>query len=233
MVKKMNWDDINLEDEYWSVGDPILFTNPQIRRMLQLAELDKDDIFYDLGCGHGQNLIVALTEFSVSEAVGIELDKERAWRAELRLKELGLDDRGKIIEGDFQKMLTPARLRKATAIFFGIETDTVTLSRIARVWKRCGPGRKLVFYERHLIPEIMPDAADPPFFVSRSPFRKPTSKRGWLSKVVLQPEGMVGRKAIPTQRELWDELSHNLDVLGMRGNVEEYRERLDKVVTGK
>ena len=44
-------DDINLEDEYWHQGDPIRFTNPEIRRMLTLAKAGKDDVFCDFGSG--------------------------------------------------------------------------------------------------------------------------------------------------------------------------------------
>jgi len=42
-----NFDDINLEDEYWNAGDPIRFTNPEIRKMLALAKAGKDDVFCD------------------------------------------------------------------------------------------------------------------------------------------------------------------------------------------
>jgi precorrin-6B methylase 2 len=230
-TKKMKWDDINLEDEYWFQGDPILFTNPQIRRMLSLADLGKNDVFYDLGCGFGQNLIIALAEFDVGEAVGIELDRERAWRAKRRLKELGLDKKGSILEGDYQELLTEARLKKATAIFYGLETDTSTLSRIGRVWDKHSPGRKLIYYERHLIPEFIPTTSDPPFFMSLSIFEKPKSRKEWLTKVVLQPKNLVGRARKPTERELWDELAHNLDVLGVRTNVEDYKERLNQTIS--
>jgi precorrin-6B methylase 2 len=229
MRRKLKWDDINLEDEYWYQGDPILFTNPEIRRMLHLAGIGPNDVFYDLGCGFGQNLIIALAEFKVGRAIGIELDKGRAWRANVRLRELGLESRGKVLEGDFKEVLSPEHIKKATAIFYGVESEEATLSRITRYWRKCAPGRRLIYYERHLIPEIMPKTADPPFFVSESYFKPPVSEREWLSKVVLQPESILERKE-PTRQELWDELVHNLDVLGVRDNIEDYRLRLRDVV---
>ncbi len=69
-------DDACLDDDD-DKGYPILFTNPEIRKMLHLAKAGPSDVFYDLGSGWGQNLIVALTEFGVRKAVGIEQDRER------------------------------------------------------------------------------------------------------------------------------------------------------------
>src|SRR5882672_2122716 len=62
-------------------GPPMLFSYPEIRRMLKLVEAGKDDVFYDLGCGWGQNLIVAATEFGVRKCVGIEMLTHRFRKA--------------------------------------------------------------------------------------------------------------------------------------------------------
>lgn len=230
MAKPVAWDKINLEEEYWYQGDPILFTNPQIRRMLSLARIGPNDVFYDLGCGFGQNLIVAMKEFNVRKAVGIESDRERAWRANERLRELGLQTHGKALVGDFRDLLSTARIKEASAIFYGLQSEVEILNKISRVWHRCKPGRKLIYYERHLIPEIMPTVADPPFFVSESHFKAPSSEKEWLSKVVLLPGQFFKKKRKAAHRNLWAELTINQDILGVRGNVEDYRERLKHAV---
>lgn len=224
----MKWDDINLDEEYWAEGDPILFTNQQIRRMLSLARVGNDDVFYDLGCGYGQNLVMALAEFGVRKAVGIEMDRERVWRAKRRMKDLGFEGRGFVIRGDFETVLTERRLGEATVIFYGLEISRELVLRIDRVWKKqCTKGR-LIYYHQHLIPEIMPSEVDYPFFVSGSPFRKPETQYEWLSKVVLQPERSV--KSVDVKlRELWEEFAHNLDVLGVRDELDDYKERLQRV----
>jgi len=67
--------------------------------------------------------------------------------------------------------------------------------------------------------------------MSLSIFEKPKSRKEWLTKVVLQPKNLVGRARKPTERELWDELTHNLDVLGVRTNVEDYKERLNQTIS--
>lgn len=121
MRKCRNFDDINLEDEYYHEGPPIRFTNPEIRRMLSLAKAGKDDVFCDFGSGFGQNLIMALTEFGVKRSIGLEFDDTRAKRSRERLKELGLDKRGtgKIILGNFHDF-HDAELRKVTILFYGL-----------------------------------------------------------------------------------------------------------------
>jgi hypothetical protein len=223
MTKKFDLDDINLQSEYWYNGDPILFTNPEIRRMFAVASLGEDDVFYDLGSGFAQNVLIALSEFHVKKAVGIEVDRERAWQSRARLHEAGLEKRGRIIRGYFNDLMTERRIREATVIFYGLAMDDYLITRIRRVWKTKDPPRRLIYYNRHLNPKIMPDRVDYPFFVSFAPLRKPKSDVEWLSKVVLQPEGVTSRLKLKRDLDdLWKEFSHNMDVLGIRGDVEDY-----------
>ncbi|RLI13241.1 SAM-dependent methyltransferase [Candidatus Bathyarchaeota archaeon] len=72
---------------------------PVIRRLLTLAELKPSELFYDLGAGDGGPVIVAAKEFG-ARCVGIELREDLARRAVRRIKELGLQDRVKIINDD-------------------------------------------------------------------------------------------------------------------------------------
>ena len=64
-------DDVYLDDDR-DKGEPILFTNQAIRKMLSLAKVGEADVFYDLGSGWGQNLILALTDANAAKVVGIE-----------------------------------------------------------------------------------------------------------------------------------------------------------------
>ncbi len=54
----------------------VYYPNQNIRRMLDFAHVKKTDTFYDLGCGYGQNLVMASTEFNAKRAVGFETDKQ-------------------------------------------------------------------------------------------------------------------------------------------------------------
>ena len=81
---------------------------PVIRRLLTLAELKPGELFYDLGAGDGGPVIIAAKEFG-ARCVGVELREDLARRAIRRIKELGLQDRIKIINDDlFNVSLTDA-----------------------------------------------------------------------------------------------------------------------------
>ncbi len=56
-------------------------------------------------------------------------------------------------------------LKQATIIFFGLHIDRVDIDYIQR-WLRTNQqeGCKLLYYFNHLIPEIMPDDVEYPFY---------------------------------------------------------------------
>ncbi len=51
-----------------------------ISRMLQMAEVKKDDVVYDLGCGDGRMLVLAAQKYGC-HAVGFDIDPERVGEA--------------------------------------------------------------------------------------------------------------------------------------------------------
>lgn len=71
------------------------------RMMLRLARAGPDDIVYDLGCGDGRILIIAVKEFNVKKAVGIDRDPERISEARENAEKHGLLDRIVLINNDF------------------------------------------------------------------------------------------------------------------------------------
>ncbi len=221
-------DDVTLYEED-DKGDPILFANPLIRKMLKLARTQESDVFYDLGSGWGQNLIVALTEFKVKKAVGIEQDRERHAKALGRLQKRGLTDRGTVVWGKFEKAfagkLKGADLSEASIVFYGLSTEGV-MKRIEKTVKR---GCRLVYYYDCLFPEIKPERVDFPFYVSVSPFKRPESEREWLSAVVPKTFSSI-HKGKPSVEELWDELSHDYEANHHPEDIMDFKRRLRKLV---
>ena len=70
------------------------------RKMLELAGAGPDDVVYDLGCGDGRILILAVKEFGVKKAVGVEIREELVREAREKIAKEGLQDRIEIIQGD-------------------------------------------------------------------------------------------------------------------------------------
>jgi SAM-dependent methyltransferase len=56
-----------------------------VRRMLELAEIKRGDVVYDLGCGDGRVLISAARKYG-ARGVGIDIDPERLKQATQRAR---------------------------------------------------------------------------------------------------------------------------------------------------
>ncbi len=230
MSRKLLIDDIELSDED-EKGPPILFTNQYIRKMLNLVNANEEDIFYDLGSGWGQNLIVARTEFRVKKCVGIEKDKERFAKSIERIKKRRLQKHVKIINTDFNKLISGrlegANLREATVVFYGLDADKKFLKDIT---KNLQKGCRFVTYFQTVFPEIMPNSVDYPFYLSVVPFVRPTSQKEWLSTIIQKSKSSLSKNKEPSVSELWEEFSHDYDVNFNREYVDDLKDRLKKVV---
>lgn len=234
MVKSIV-DDISLADEDFE-GNAILFQNSEIRKMFRLAQLKKDDVFFDLGCGYGQNLKIALTEFNVSKAIGFEKNLERNKIANERLTKLSKlgvkNSRWEVRKEDFEKVLLKDKIKDlqltdATVIFYGLST---TRSLLEKIEKRLKKGCRLICYNLCLFPEIMPKRSDFPFFVYQYPFKRTKSEWNWLNAIVQKEKSVFPNKKKPSVQELWDELSHDYDVDGDPSDVSDYKIRLRKLL---
>ncbi len=70
-----------------------------VNRMLELAEVTRDDVVYDLGCGDGRIVITAAERFG-ARGVGIDYDPERIAEANANAARRGVDDLVTFIQQD-------------------------------------------------------------------------------------------------------------------------------------
>jgi SAM-dependent methyltransferase len=70
-----------------------------VAAMLKLADVGKNDVVYDLGCGDGRIVIAAARDFG-ARGVGIDLDPVRIAEARAAAAKAGVADRVAFIEGD-------------------------------------------------------------------------------------------------------------------------------------
>ncbi len=164
-------------------------SNRHIRKILQLALASSKDIFYDLGCGKGQLCVVAVAEFGVKRAVGIEMHRGRAAKAARRVQELGLAHRIEIRNEDFME----SDLHDATIVYSGLSETEEDISYFER---KVSTGCRIVTLFLPFV-GVLPEAADYPFYLMKVPFRKTEDVPLWNSKVLF-------RKA--TAGELYREL---------------------------
>jgi len=79
-----------------------------VDRMLEAGHVKASDVVYDLGSGDGRIVIAAAQKYG-ARAVGVEMLPDLCRQAQLRIKELGLDDRASIVEGNvFRVDFSPA-----------------------------------------------------------------------------------------------------------------------------
>jgi precorrin-6B methylase 2 len=93
--------ELGLGDDLASVAPYVPTPQSLVNRMLELVEAGPGDVLYDLGCGDGRFLIIAVDEFDVKKAVGYELNKHLYEVAEDNVAKRGLIDKIRIESGDF------------------------------------------------------------------------------------------------------------------------------------
>ena len=58
-------------------GEDVELRDETLREIFKFSGLSKDDVFYHLGCGSGNSLTIALEEFGVKKAVGIDNNDQK------------------------------------------------------------------------------------------------------------------------------------------------------------
>ena len=70
------------------------------KKMLELSRVKEGDTLYDMGCGDGRLIILAVKEIG-AKATGIELREDLVERARTEIKRLNVEDKVKVIQGNF------------------------------------------------------------------------------------------------------------------------------------
>lgn len=92
---------------------------PVCAAMLRLAEVGRDDVLADLGCGDGRLCVLGVREFGAARAVGYEYDSTLAAAARQSVRDAGLASRVEIHEGDAAK----ADLRDVSVVTLYLSTS--------------------------------------------------------------------------------------------------------------
>jgi len=112
-----------------------------VERMLEIAEVSKDDVVYDIGSGDGRILITAAQDFK-SKAVGIELNEILVKDTQRRVKELGLEDKIEVVQAD----AIEADLSGATVVTVYLLTASNEQLR-PKLERELAPGARVVSHD--------------------------------------------------------------------------------------
>ena len=151
-------------------GEDVELSDETLREIFRFAKLTRDDIFYHLGCGKGNSIIIALEEFNVKKAVGIDNNKEKISQGQELLQKKHMTN------GSFRHQdITISDINDASVILFWFSDEKVIEEMIPR-FQNLKPGCKIITIWGPLT-GYMPDRIDFPYILNVVPFKKAESLR--------------------------------------------------------
>jgi precorrin-6B methylase 2 len=113
-------------------------TEEAVQAMLKLANVQKTDILYDLGCGDGRIVIAAAKTYG-ARGVGIDIDPQRIREAKENAKKAGVEKLVRFEEND----LFQADFREATVVSLFL-LPTINLRLRPKLLQDLKPGTRVV-----------------------------------------------------------------------------------------
>jgi SAM-dependent methyltransferase len=112
-----------------------------VDRMLELAQVKRGDVVYDLGSGDGRIVITAAKKYGV-KAIGFEIDPERIKESQENIKKAGVGNLVEIRQQDIRNVdLSPASVLTMYLL------PEVNLMIRPNIWKQMKPGSRVVSHD--------------------------------------------------------------------------------------
>lgn len=122
---------------------PYVPTPPDVvERMLKLGKAKAGDIHYDLGCGDGRIVIMAVQKFGAARGTGYDIDPERIKEANENAQQAGVAGKVKFILGN----LFEADFRDATLVTLYLLPD-VNMRLRPKLLKDLKVGSRIVSHQ--------------------------------------------------------------------------------------
>ena len=155
-------------------GNEVQLPGRSFRKIFEFLNLNENDVFYHLGCGGGEGIKMALQEFHVKNAIGVDNNKEKIQQAVKLVKENNLKG-GKFLCED---VLT-SKIDDATVILFWF-TDEEIIENMKKRFQSLRDGCRIITIWGPL-PECLPDQVDFPFIINQVPFKNANLKEQLLA----------------------------------------------------
>lgn len=157
-------------------GQDVQLPDNAFREIFRFSQLNKDDVFYHLGCGNGKGIAIAAEEFGVRKAIGIDNNIEK-----ISLAKKLLEDK-KISNGILLcKDILEADISDATVILFWFSDHTI-IEKMMPKFSSLKEGCRIITIWGPL-PGILPDRVDFPYILNMVPFKKASSLQEQLLSV--------------------------------------------------
>jgi SAM-dependent methyltransferase len=115
-----------------------------VRAMLEIAQVGKDDLVYDLGCGDGR-IVIAAAQKAGARGVGVDLDPERIKESLGNARKARVTDRVQF----FQQDLFQTDIGKATVVMLYLWPE-VNLKLRPKLLRELKPGTRVVSHSHDM-----------------------------------------------------------------------------------
>lgn len=112
---------------------------PIVSAAFKLANVNENDVVYDLGCGDGRVVVRAAKLFG-ARAVGFDIDPKRIRQTRARIFERRV---GHLAEARRRDLLSISDLRSATVVYLNLPQGAMNRLK-PRLKKRCQPGTRIL-----------------------------------------------------------------------------------------
>src|SRR4030095_3735076 len=112
-----------------------------VERMLELAQVKKGDVVYDLGSGDGRIVVSAAKKYGV-KAIGFEIDPQRIKESHENIKKAGVEDLVEIRQQDIRTV----DLSQASVLTMYLLPEVNLMIR-PNIWKQMKPGSRIVSHD--------------------------------------------------------------------------------------
>ena len=146
-------------------GEDVELREDTLREIFEFASLNKDDVFYHLGCGSGNSLAIALEEFGVKMAVGIDNNDQKIKTAKNLLEKKKLSRYSLRCEDILQSDISDA-----TVILFWFSDEQILDSMVSKFSKLKQGCRIITLWGP--LPSCLPNKVNFPFILNVTPFKK-------------------------------------------------------------
>ena len=150
-------------------GEDVQLPEKSFREIFKFADLGENDIFYHLGCGNEKGIEIAIKEFKVKKAVGIDSNPEKIQHGKEILEQKNIQ--GQLI----CKKIEESDISDATVILFWFTDDNV-INQMLEKFENLKPGTKIITIWGPL-PDCLPDKVNFPYIINKIPFKKAQSMK--------------------------------------------------------
>ena len=156
-------------------GEDVQLPEKSLREIFKFSNLGKEDIFFHLGCNSEKGIEVAINEFKVKKAIGIDNNLEKIQNAQKNIKEKNIN--AKLIHQNIEE----SDISDATVILFWF-TDENIIKKMIKKFEKLKPETKIITIWGPL-PNCLPDKVNFPYIVNKVPFKKAENLQAQLLAV--------------------------------------------------